>query len=1001
MVTELLSKSDFCLLQEHWMYPERFIEVVKKEFKNIECIVTSPMNENELIHGRPKGGTAILYNSKINAKIEKIDTGCNRLTAAMIKIDSTHILLITVYMPWDEQRVGDNLDEFVEVLDAIQSVCLACDTQYVIIGGDFNCDLTREVPQTHALKDFIENEKFYLALNNRNSSITHTHESLSTIDHFMVTPNLSDFIIDYETLDTVRNFSDHIPIIMKMNIDIEYLQTVKRTILPTVSWTTCTKEQILRYQCGIDKKLDEIELDFNIFSCRDTKCEIHSEQIKSWFDEIVKIILDSSATSLPMTGNKQNPKTVPGWNEFVKPKLETSLFWHNIWKDCGRPRQGSVADVMRRTRAQYHHAVKYAQKEINNIRNARLAEAISRNKNRDLWKEVKSMTQARQELPSVIDGEIGDKNIANIFFEKSKNLYNSVGFSPQSIDELKEKINKKLENNCLLNHNEVNLESSTEKHLHKLTVNDLKKAIEDLKKDKKDESGLCTNHLKNGTHKLNIILTLLFNCMLRHGIAPDSLLQGTMLPLVKDKRGKLQDSSNYRAITIGSSILKLFEIVILNKQSFSFQTSSLQFGFKKKSSPVMCSMTAQEIISHYNSNKNKVFTVLLDASKAFDRVNYIKLFEKLLKREMCPLVMRLLLQTYLDQKLCVKWNSTTSEHFGVTNGVRQGGILSPLLFGIYIDELLHKLQNSGYGCRIGHLYAGALSFADDLILICPTEPGIRNMLKICESYAAEHDLMFNGAKSKLLIFNPNKVFESDPKLELNGDFIPNVKSAVHLGNILHVTNNQECIDEGIKTFNRQANMFLSRFKTCSPSVRSKLFQQYCMSLYGSQLWPLWSNKLDNLKTKYSIALRRVWSLPSMTHRNLLPLIAGMQPLEVAIQSRIFKFVKSLEESENELVNYIVKYAATASGSILGRNIRILSFRLNKTYREMLDLSSAKVKELLLERWRRETYEEYFIHAEVIKELLLVKENLLTIDFGSHRVMDIVSCDFIINNLCVY
>ena len=96
IVSELLNKTDFCLLQEHWLYPERFLEVIKKEFKGIECIVTSPMNENELKHGRPRGGTAILYNSKINAKIEKIDTECNRLTAVIITIDSMKILLITV-----------------------------------------------------------------------------------------------------------------------------------------------------------------------------------------------------------------------------------------------------------------------------------------------------------------------------------------------------------------------------------------------------------------------------------------------------------------------------------------------------------------------------------------------------------------------------------------------------------------------------------------------------------------------------------------------------------------------------------------------------------------------------------------------------------------------------------------------------------------------------------------------------------------------------------------
>ena len=112
-------------------------------------------------------------------------------------------------------------------------------------------------------------------------------------------------------------------------------------------------------------------------------------------------------------------------------------------------------------------------------------------------------------------------------------------------------------------------------------------------------------------------------------------------------------------------------------------------------------------------------------------------------------------------------------------------------------------------------------------------------------------------------------------------------------------------------------------------------------------------------------------------------------------------MKSLDESENKIVKYIVKYAATASGSTLGRNIRILSFRMNKTYEEMLDLSAQKVKEILIEIWRKEIYEDYFPRADVIKELLLVKENLLTIDFGSHRVMDIISCEFIVNNLCVF
>ena len=109
-----------------------------------------------------------------------------------------------------------------------------------------------------------------------------------------------------------------------------------------------------------------------------------------------------------MTGNKHKQKTVPGWDEYVKPKLDISLYWHNCWKDSGRPRNGYIADMTNRTRAQYHHAVKYVHRECDNIRNAKMGEAIAYNRKRNLWKEVHYMTHAKKQLPNVIDGEVGD-----------------------------------------------------------------------------------------------------------------------------------------------------------------------------------------------------------------------------------------------------------------------------------------------------------------------------------------------------------------------------------------------------------------------------------------------------------------------------------------------------------------------------------------------------------------------------------------------------------------
>ena len=91
------------------------------------------------------------------------------------------------------------------------------------------------------------------------------------------------------------------------------------------------------------------------------------------------------------------------------------------------------------------------------------------------------------------------------------------------------------------------------------------------------------------------------------------------------------------------------------KEQSSLLSLELQFGFKKGHSTTQCIYSLLETIDYYNYNKSSVFMILLDASKAFDRINYFKLFSDLFHRDVSPLVLGLLLHMYTNQTLCVRW----------------------------------------------------------------------------------------------------------------------------------------------------------------------------------------------------------------------------------------------------------------------------------------------------------------------------------------------------------
>ena len=113
-----------------------------------------------------------------------------------------------------------------------------------------------------------------------------------------------------------------------------------------------------------------------------------------------------------------------------------------------------------------------------------------------------------------------------------------------------------------------------------------------------------------------------------------------------------------------------------------------------------------ETVDLYIRNGNVVYGALMDCTKAFDTVKHSKLFQKMLDASIPPVVVRLLINMYSMQTVDVRWKGQYSREFRISNGVRQGAVLSPILFSFYMNDLFDLLRKSKSGCQIGDLYAG-------------------------------------------------------------------------------------------------------------------------------------------------------------------------------------------------------------------------------------------------------------------------------------------------------
>ena len=209
---------------------------------------------------------------------------------------------------------------------------------------------------------------------------------------------------------------------------------------------------------------------------------------------------------------------------------------------------------------------------------------------------------------------------------------------------------------------------------------------------------------------------------------------------------------------------------------------------------------------------------------------------------------------------------------------------------------------------IGNEYYGALCYADDLTLLCPTRYGLQSMVNVCEMFGREHCVTFNVAKSYAISYGP-VIIPPNHNIHMNGNPIKWLNEVNYLGNHIKSDMNDK-YDLGIRTgeFIGRFNNMLANFKQVPQSVLCKLFQSHCAVWYGCQLWLLGTKEIKSAQVAWNKAIRRMFDLPYGTHCTYLPVISSLKTFEEQHIHRFCAFYKKMLSSRNGKVSQILSRA---------------------------------------------------------------------------------------------
>jgi hypothetical protein len=418
-------------------------------------------------------------------------------------------------------------------------------------------------------------------------------------------------------------------------------------------------------------------------------------------------------------------------------------------------------------------------------------------------------------------------------------------------------------------------------------------AMKKLKKNKAgDIYGLTSEHLLHAMNSLVPLLTHIFNAMIENSLVPTAFKLGVLIPLVKKLKTK-KFPTNYRGITIISIIGKHLELSMLLRivSTFIKAQCKLQRGFTEGIAPLYAALLLCEAINEYAELGEDLVVVLLDAEKAFDKVSHENLFNKLYHMGMPLDFWKLIREWYRGFESQVRWLGNLSSTVEIKQGTIQGGGISPHAFKADTNDVLLEVTDRHLGAVIGTDNVAIPTCADDIAAIFKANSTDGDLItSIITAHSNRDKRCNNASKSNAILYKNSSAVCPPPDLKINGDRIPNVEEAVHIG-ILQSSNTkvnqkrvQLCIRRATQALYATFGAGVHGRNGINPQVSAKIWRTFIIPrlTYGTELWILKRSEMDQFEKFQNTKLRQIQGLPDRTANIATTGLLGVWPVEAVI-----------------------------------------------------------------------------------------------------------------------